>query len=113
MTVLASSCTCAPSFTAPTAPKSTLVKERFIARLIIIARKKPEVPSSAPAISSALPPRAITTRIVLASQRRYQDCFDGMQPVLCLIEDDGCLRLEYFVGDFKGFQAIFLVDFFP
>ena len=38
----------------PKAPKSTLANERFIALLIIIESKKPEVPSSAPAMMSTL-----------------------------------------------------------
>ena len=38
----------------PNAPKSTLANERFIALLIIIESKKPEVPSSAPQMMSTL-----------------------------------------------------------
>ena len=40
----------------PNAPKSTLANERFIALLIRIDSKKPEAPSSAPAMISTLLP---------------------------------------------------------
>ena len=43
-----------PAGAAPTAPKSTLANERFMARLMRIERKKPLVPSSEPAMMSTL-----------------------------------------------------------
>ena len=54
MTVLASTAARVAALTLPTAPKSTLVKERFIARLMRMERKKPEAPSRAPAMISTL-----------------------------------------------------------
>src|SRR6266540_2848025 len=48
----------AASGAAPNAPKSTFVKERFIARLMMIERMKPEAPSSAPAMTRTLLPMA-------------------------------------------------------
>ena len=42
------------SSTAPKAPKSTFRNERFIARHMMIARIRPEAPSSAPATISSL-----------------------------------------------------------
>ena len=43
---------------APNAPKSTFPKDRFMARLMMIERMKPEAPSSAPAMMSTLLPMA-------------------------------------------------------
>src|SRR5438876_10886024 len=62
---------------------------------------------------SVLTPGGIRTCITFwfVSQGRYQDGFNGMQPVLGLIEDDGRLRFEYLVGDLQCFQAICRVDF--
>ena len=42
------------SSSCPNAPKSTLRNERFIARHMMIARIRPEAPSSAPATISSL-----------------------------------------------------------
>jgi len=60
-----------------------------------------------------LPPGVITTRIAFVSQCRYQDGFNSVQPVLSLVEDNGCMRFENLVCDLQCFQAIYPVDFFP
>ena len=47
-----------PDGAAPNAPKSTLRKERFMARLMMTERMKPEAPSSAPAMTTTSLPMA-------------------------------------------------------
>ena len=57
-------CTC------PKAPKSTLVKERFMARHMMMERIRPEDPSSAPAVTSSLLSR--TKPMATAARPAYE-----------------------------------------
>ena len=45
-----------PATTLPTAPKSTLASERFMARLIVMVRIVPDAPTRAPPMMSTLLP---------------------------------------------------------
>ncbi len=49
---------CEASGAAPNAPKSTFANDRFIARLMMMDRMKPDAPSSAPAMMRTLLPIA-------------------------------------------------------
>src|SRR5439155_7499146 len=50
---------------------------------------------------------------VLLSQCGDQDSLNSVQPILGLIEDDRCFRLEYFLRDLQGLQTILFVDLLP
>src|SRR5271168_3175282 len=56
----------------------------------------------------ALPPNAATIRISIAD-RGHHGGLDGVEPVLCLVEDDRSRRLKDLVSDFESAESPLLV----
>src|SRR5579871_2071441 len=63
-----------------------------------------------PRRNSALPPSATTTRNASAPDGRDQDGLDRGHPVFRLLEDDGSLGLEDFVGHLHAVDTEALGD---